>query len=364
MLIRYWNSCILYLMAAHLCLASGELIGKVLLEKGHKLAIWKTVAILGVSIALVFFFLQIMPGFGREQFYVTIGLYLVVLSYDRSFRRTVFVFLVAYAGILLFASLGLLLGYTDDSVRFTDYGAKHTFGMVHPNTAAHIIFVIVFCVWYLFLQKKRSAVYVLFWGVAVFLMVFNRCRTVILVLLAFPLLLRMMLFESMKMKTAEALITLFPLVCCGISLLLCIPIDLIHRLTYHNFLFSIGERFVQAGITLREYGLPLIGHPINSSGLIKMMVDGEKISLFVIDNAFVSYGVIRGIIWLVPCICFLCLAIRKAWKKSDIGFVVYGLLICIFAILERRGLDPAYNLLFFYPLSILRERGGSDAAEP
>ena len=155
MLIRYWNSCILYLMAAHLCLASGELIGKVLLEKGHKLAIWKTVAILGVSIALVFFFLQIMPGFGREQFYVTIGLYLVVLSYDRSFRRTVFVFLVAYAGILLFASLGLLLGYTDDSVRFTDYGAKHTFGMVHPNTAAHIIFVIVFCVWYLFLQKRR-----------------------------------------------------------------------------------------------------------------------------------------------------------------------------------------------------------------
>ena len=366
MLIRYWNSCILYLMAAHLCLTSGELIGKVLLEKGHKLAIWKIVAILGVSIALVFFFLQIMPGFGREQFYVTIGLYLVVLSYDRSFRRTVFVFLVAYAGIILFASAGLVLGYTDDSVRIMDYGAKHTFGMVHPNTAAHIIFVIVFCVWYLFLQKKRRAVYVLFCGVAIFLMVFNRCRTVILMLPAFPLLLQMMRSESLKTKRSllTGLITLFPLVCCGISLLLCIPIDLIHRLTYHNFLFSIGERFVQAGITLREYGLPLIGHPINSSGLIKKMVDGEKISLFVIDNAYVSYGVIRGLVWLVPCISFLCLAIRKAWKRSEIGLVVYGLLICVFAILERRGLDPAYNLLFFYPLSILRERGGSDAAEP
>ncbi len=365
MLIRYWNSCILYLMAAHLCLTSGELIGKVFLEEGKKYKVWKVLAILCVSIGLVYFILQIMPRLGTEQFYVTIGVYLIGLSYDRSFRRTVFVFLIAYSGILLFASLGLLLGYTDDCVRFTDYGAKHTFGMVHPNTAAHIIFVIVFCVWYLFLQKRRRAVYVLFWGVAVFLMVFNRCRTVILMLLAFPLLLQMMRSESLKTKRSlTGLITLFPLVCCGISLLLCIPIDLIHRLTYHNFLFSIGERFVQAGITLREYGLPLIGHPINSSGLIKRMVDGEKVSLFVIDNAYVSYGVIRGLVWLVPCIFFLCLAIRKAWKRSEIGLVVYGLLICIFAILERRGLDPAYNLLFFYPLSILRERGGSDAAEP
>ena len=366
MLIRYWNSSILYLMAAHLCLTSGELIGKVFLEEGKKYKAWKVLAILCVSIGLVYFILQIMPRLGTEQFYVTIGVYLIGLSYDRSFRRTVFVFLIAYSGILLFASLGLLLGYTEDSVRIMDYGAKHTFGMVHPNTAAHIIFVIVFSAWYLFLQKKQRVVYILFWGVAIFLMVFNRCRTVILMLLAFPLLLQIMRSESLKTKRSllTGLITLFPVVCCAITLLLCIPIDLIHRLTYHSFLFSIGERFVQAGITLREYGLPLIGHPINSSGLIKMMVDGEKISLFVIDNAYVSYGVIRGLVWLVPCIRFLCFAIRKAWKRLEIGLAVYGLLICIFAILERRGLDPAYNLLFFYPLSILRERGGSDAAEP
>ncbi len=359
---KYLNSGILLLMFGHLCLSEGEWVGKALLEKDEKRALAKIAVSLALTALLAYFFLHRMPDLDIEPFYTVIGIYLFVFSLGRPFGRTAAVFLAAYAGIFLTACLGLVFGYTTDAVRFTDYGAKHTFGMVHPNTAAHILFIIVFCVWYLFLQKKKSAGWILFWTAAAFLAVFNRCRSIIFLLLAFPLLWRVCgRWSRMKNRGWERIVTAFPAICFGLSLLLCIPIHLIHRLTYGNTLFSIGERFVQAGMTIRKYGLPLIGHSIDTSGSIKMMVDGVKIPLFVVDNSYISYGVIRGLLWLIPCICILCLAIRLARLKSDNALVVFGILLCVFAILERRGLDPTFNLLFFYPLSVIRKGGGRHA---
>ena len=353
---RYLNSGIILLIVTHLCLSAGELIGKAFLDKDGKRAWVKTFIYLMTASSLACFFLQKMPGLGIASFYAVTGIYLVAASWNRNFRRTVAVFLVAYAGIFLTAFMGLLLGYTKDTVRFTDYGAKHAFGMVHPNTAARIIFIIVFSLWYLFLQEKKKATWILFWGAAVFLIITNRCRTIIFLLLVFPLLWRSCYMgELKKNRGKEILIAAAPLICLGITLLLCIPINLIHRFTYDNALFSIGERFVQAGITIRQYGLPLIGHSINTSGSVKMIVDGEKIALFAVDNAFISYGVIRGLLWLIPCMCLLCLANRLAWKKADYAIAVLGVLMSVFAVLERYGLDPAFNLLFFYPLSVLGE---------
>ena len=331
---RYLNSGIIILIVTHLCLSAGELIGKAFLDKDGKRAWVKTFIYLMTASSLV----------------------LVAASWNRNFRRTVAVFLVAYAGIFLTAFMGLLLGYTKDTVRFTDYGAKHAFGMVHPNTAARIIFIIVFSLWYLFLKEKKKGTWTLFWSAAVLLIIRNRCRTIIFLLLVFPLLWRSCYMgELKKNRGKEILIAAAPLICLGIILLLCIPINLIHRFTYDNALFSIGERFVQAGITIRQYGLPLIGHSINTSGSVKMIVDGEKIALFAVDNAFISYGVIRGLLWLIPCMCLLCLANRLAWKKADYAIAVLGVLMSVFAVLERYGLDPAFNLLFFYPLSVLGE---------
>lgn len=356
---RYLNSGIILLMFTHLCLSAGEWIGKALLEKDRKKTRIKIVVYLMISTVLICFFLQRMPALNAEPFYAVITIYLVLFSWKRSFRRTAAVFLAAYTGIFLTAFTGLAFGYTTDSVRFTDYGAKHAFGMVHPNTAAHIIFIIVFCAWYLYLQEEKEATWILFWGIAAFLIAENRCRTIILFMLAFPPVCRLYNRTGIKRdRGKEILITAFPVICFGFTLLMCIPVNLIHRLTYDNALFSIGERFVQAGIALREYGFPLTGHSINTSGTIKMMVDGEKIALRVLDNAFISYGVMRGLLWLIPCLCLLCLAGRLAWRQQDDALVFFGILMGVFAVLERRGLDPAFNLLFFYPLSVLGERGG------
>ena len=369
MLERRLNRAILLVMFAHLCMTAGELIGRELIKENKKKALPMTGVYLIATAALSYFILKTMPGMAHERFYTLIGVYLIAFMGKRPFRRTAAVFLAAYAGIFLVASLGVPLGYTKDAVRLMDYGAKHTFGLVHPNTAAHIVFVIVFCVRYLFLRGKVKATFALFWGVAAFLLLTNRCRTVIILLFAFPILWRLCGAKTLKRtKSAGMLIALFPVICLAITLLLCIPIDLIHRLTYDNFLFSIGERFVQAGITIRTHGMPLLGRSIDTSRNIKMMVDGEKITLFAVDNAFVSYGVIRGLVWLAPSIGLLCLANFKAWERKDYALMIYGLLACVFAIMERRGLNPAFNMMFYYPLPLLWERGrryaGQDRRDP
>lgn len=363
-LYKHINVIILSTIFVHLCLLFGETIGHELLGNNKKRGLIKSCMVLLATAVLIWFLIEKLPNLILEPFYMVMGIYLVAFSGGKGFDKVIKTFWIAYIGILLTAVLGVIFGYTTDVVKITDYGAKHAFGMAHPNIFAHVIFVIVIGAWYLYLKGKKFETFLLFWNVAILLIIWNRCRTIIIMLLLMPIVLQLTKKNSLlENSLVMRIITVFPLICLGISLLLSIPVDLIHRFTYDNMLFSIGERFVQVGIALREYGLPILGHSIDTTGTIKMMVDGETIRLFVLDNAFISYGIILGLSWLVPCICLLCLANRMAWKEKEYGLVVYGLLMCVFAVLERRGLDPTFNLLFFYPLSVRRGKGILNATE-
>lgn len=358
----YINTAILLLICIMLCLTAGKFIGREVTKKIKAKSLFTMFIAIILTAAQLYFLIEKAWYLDTEPFYLVVSLYLIAFSWKQDFKGIVAAYTAAHAVVLMTAVLGLFLGYTEDAVKFTDYGAKHAFGLVHPNTAGRVIFAIVAGTWFLFLRKKRGWTFVLFWLTAAVLLIWNRCRTVIIMMILLPV--SLLLVDGQKRhgkRVLKSLLCAAPFLCFGITLFSCIPIHLVHRLTYQTPLFSIGERIVQSGIALRSYGLPLIGHSIDTSGAIRMMVDGEKISLFVMDNAYVSYGIILGLLWLIPALLFLCAANRKAWNGRNLDLLVYGLFLVVFAFMERRGLDPAYNLMFFYPLSINLGRVRHDA---
>ena len=351
--VKYFNTALLLLILIQLCLGIGKRIGNEFLQGDIKQALLKTIFWLAIMVVQWMFFLHIVWKLDREPFYVVVSLYLIAFSRGRSFRRIIGYLTIAYLIVFATAASGRVLGFTSDIVKYMDYGAKHAFGMVHPNTAAHILLFLVMGIWLLFLQKNTAGMYLLFWLSAIVIGIWNRCRTVMGLLIVFPVIVSLATKHDITAKRVWKYLTAAaPFLGLFITLILCIPIDQIHQLTYDTPLFSIGERFVQGGIALRTYGLHLIGQPIDTSRTIKMVVDGVKISLFVMDNAYLSYGIIDGLLWLFPCLAYLGAGNGKAWKNKNTGLLIYGVAMLLFALLERRGLDPVFNLMFYYPMSL------------
>jgi len=355
---RYINTAVLLLVFTQMCLAAGGLLGREVLKDASRKRTVKIILLAVLTLAQMYWLLEKVWNYKAEPFYLIMALYLIAFSKDRSFQAIMKTFLLAYSVLFLTAALGQILGYTRDAMRITDYGTKHAFGFVHPNTAAHVIQADLFAGWFLYLRGRRRETLLLFWISALVLILWNRCRTVIITLVLFPVVFAAVdRWGGQKGKLRKYILSASPLLCLCLTLLLCIPIDLIHRFTYDTPLFSIGERFVQSGIALRTYGLPFIGHSIDTSRAIKMLVDGVQIPLFVMDNAYISYGIILGLLWLIPCLCYLSLANLRAWNGKNRALLLYGVFMAVFAILERRGLDPAFNMMFFYPLSVYKKRG-------
>ena len=292
----------------------------------------------------------------QNRFHALWSLFMVVFAAGKDFRKIARTFLVMYCLILLGAALGLLLGYTYDNTKYSTYGVKLSLGMIHPNTFGHVAMGALLMIWTLWLQKKPVACFALFWGAAIPLAIFVRCRTAVALMAVFPpltLLMRWVAERRSRGLLARGL-TLSPWLFFGLTLLLCGQMALLQR-TYGTFLANSSERFVQGGIALEVYGLPLLGRNIDTSGSILAVINGKNVSLTVMDNAFVSYGIILGSLWLVSTLLWLSLANVKALRRGDAAILAISLIMLVFAMMERRGLDAGYNIVLLYPLA----RGGS-----
>lgn len=346
-----------WIMSISIFIKNGAIFGDLLIrikdKRNFALCLLKIGCLIG---AIVYIYLNAWT-MKQEPYYFLVSLYLMVFAYTQKFRTILKTYLYTYGIMFLFATLGVLAGITKDVIKTPDYGLKHSFGLVHPNTTGHVVFLIVICIWYLYLKKNRILTYFLFYLAGIILSIWNKCRTAIVILFLFPILVDVLLILSRKnSKVLGKIFPLAPWVGFAISLILSLGMDIVHRLMYHNFLRSFGERFVQAGIALRAYGLPLIGHSIDTSKSIRMVVDGKTIPLFVMDNSYISYGIILGIVWLLAALFLLSFGIRTAWLRHDIGLAAYAIIMCVFAMMERKGLDPVHNIMFIYGACMLGRR--------
>ena len=108
---------------------------------------------------------------------------------------------------------------------------------------------------------------------------------------------------------------------------------------------------MQGGIAFQHYGFPIIGHTLPNDPSIVAVVDGRAEVLYVVDNAYVTYGLFLGAIWMLWALCWLGYANWRGMKNKDGALVFMSCFILVFAIMERPGLVASYNFMFLYPLA-------------
>ena len=322
---------------------------------------WKTkVFFLVPVVALLVLFLVFNINGDINWYFAITDLFFCLMAYGKDYKKILRCYMwVAFAGLLI-AALGLPLGLTAERGKISrDMG--FSLGIIYPNTWGQIAFLILVIFWYLYLQKKRVVTFIVFIGTALFMYFVPECRTIALLSAVYPFTTlfvkpcaRSQTLEANsdhKGKISRILVSVFPFVCFAITMILCWQMDWVKDKTYSNALSSFGMRFVQGGIALQHYGFPLIGHTLPNDPSIIAVVNGEAEVLYVVDNAFVTYGLFLGAIWMLWILCWLTYANWRGLKNKDRALVLMSGFMMAFALMERPGLVASYNFMFLYPLA-------------
>ena len=261
---------------------------------------------------------------------------------------------------LAVAAIGIPLGLTMDRRKVSE-GTGFSLGIIYPNTWGQITFLFLIIFWYLFLQKKRLVTFCLFIATALFMFFVPKCKTIAVLAVFFPFLTLLMKpreFEELgeerckkQWGAGRILLIAFPFLCFALTMILCWQMEWVKKYAYDTPLLSMAMRFVQGGIAFQHYGFPLIGHTLPNDPSVIAVVNGEAEMLYVVDNAFVTYGLFLGAIWMLWALCWLSYANWRGLKNRDNGLVLIGGIMMAFAIMERPGLAASYNFLFLYPLA-------------
>ena len=291
---------------------------------------------------------------------------LILLACGKNFDKIVRLFRVLFSGAVGVAALGLLLGYTSSGVKVGAYGTGLALGMTYPNTWARVFFLAILLCWYDWGQEKPIRTFALFWLAAIPVLLIVKCRTIALLMILFPVTVwmkdmvtgRKELQNSVKSHHAQGgrrvlktLLIAMPFLCFALTLLLCSQMELLHKLTYGNYLRNMSKRFVQGGIALKEYGLPLLGKRIDLGNNISVVLNGEMEDLYILDCGYINYGLSRGMIWLFSMMAWQGFANSRCIRNKDYGMLIIGLFMSLLALMEREGFDPWYNPTLLYPLA-------------
>lgn len=289
---------------------------------------------------------------------------LAVCAYGKDYNKILKVMLGCAVVTVFIAMIGLPIGYTVEKPKVGLYGTGLALGFAHPNIWGSYIFFIFVLVWYLFVRKKRRNIrfgYLIFsWILALFMVSVPKCRTQALLLLLFPptiwLCKKMIITPSIGKepiwhKAVLCFLILFPVICFFATIFLGSQREWLAVHTMGTYIENFSKRFIQGGLAFREHGFPLFGELIRfHSGLVEHLGD-YNFSLYILDNAYVTYTIYRGMIWMAPALLWLCYANREIIEKKDYSLLTISTLFCLMGLMEIYTLE-VYNFIFLYPLSI------------
>ena len=313
---------------------------------------WNAKVFFLIPIAALLVLLLVFNFKGDKNWYIAfMDLYFCLMAYGKNYKKILRCYMWVAVGCLIVAVVGLPIGLTQERSKM-DAAYNLSFGIVYPNTWGQIVFLVMIVFWYLFLQGKKLITFIVFWGMGIFMYLVPQCKTITLFAIVFPI---MALFvkngRSVKNGFLKTIWTAFPFICFAITMILCWQMDWVKKYTYGNALLSFGMRFVQGGIAFQHYGFPLISHTLPNDPSIVAVVNGEAEVLYVVDNAFVTYGLFLGAIWMLWALCWLTYANWRGLKNRDNALVLLSGFMMAFALMERPGLVASYNFMFLYPLA-------------
>ena len=349
------------------------------------------------NVALIFTGAVILSGvlfftkkMSTNSYGVVMDIYFCVMACGKDYRKMLRCILCVAVVMLIIAGLGLPLGYTWDMVKPENAHPGHSLGINYPNTWGYLVFLAMMIFWYLYLRFKPLFTCVFFWGISVFMYFYICCRTISLLGFAFPVLafLTDLLEKTVKRraekqaenteeteqkeqtkqtkqgtlspwKAAEGIITLMPFIAFAFVMFVSYSYEWVHRHFYHRKLHNLAMRFVQGGLYFKTYGLPLVGNPYRSNQYTYVNVNGEFEKVGILDSSFASYIIMRGLLWILYTLAWLCLAIRRALKNRDYAIPFLEFIILVFAMMERPGLEMWYNFVLLYPLAKAAQTAGT-----
>ena len=315
-----------------------------------------------LALILLVGFLFLCARMQRDKFDGLMIAILAVCAYGKDYERILKVMLAVAVATVAIAMIGLPLGITVESPKVGLYGTGLAFGTAHPNVWGSYIFFIFVLVWYLFVKDKgkklRISYLVTSW--AVFMVLVPKCRTQALLLLLFPLTIwlskRVTGFSMVKgrillHKSVLWILVLFPIFCFVLTVFLGWQREWLAIHTMGTYVENFSKRFIQSGLAFREHGFPIFGELIRFRSGLAEELGGYKFSLYVLDNAYVTYTIYRGLIWMIPALLWLSFANWKIIKRGDYNLLTISILFCLMGLMERYTLG-VYNFVFLYPLAI------------
>ena len=322
---------------------------------------WQRILAVVLSAALCYSCTRISLG----SFDMIMILFLLAFSLRRNYRKTVRAFFLTALGILAAAFLGLTLGYTFETPKIGPYGVGYSFGFTYSNMTGTVLLLLLMSGWYLLPKKGKRVTFVISWPAAVFVYFVIRCRTVAGILAAFPVLWALIsdsdFAGKLKLRSRRVIkgvLISMPFLCFGLTVLLASNAEKLVQYTYDTAIENLSMRFVQSGLAFKKYGFPLFGQKMLYTAEPEAYFGGVPMQLKVMDNAYSSYAILRGMIYLTALLAWIAYVQWKAIKRRDYALLLVSVLLCIYGLMERWGLDIYYNFALFYPLAAI---GGTKA---
>ena len=294
---------------------------------------------------------------------------LIICSFGRSYKKILQVTLGCIGLTVITSAIGVWIGYTRETPKVGAYGTGYAFGISHPNVWGTYALIILLLVWYLFILKKSQTVHLLYyafsWLFGIFMVFIPKCRTEAVLVFLFPIVAiicelvagkedfgrRFRVYKIFFRILMWALI-LSPVICFVSTIILGQMREWLVVHTFGTYIENFSKRFIQSGLAFKEHGFPLFGEQIRFNSGLSEKLGGYTFVLYIMDNAYSTYAIIRGMIWLVPLLTWLCYAGWQAVKQKDYAILAIAVLFSMLGLMERYALD-IYNVVLLYPLTLL-----------
>ena len=292
-----------------------------------------------------------------------------IAAYKKDYRKILKCTMGVSAALLVVAAVGMPLGVTANVIKPENVHPGNSLGIVYPNTWGHLVFLVLMIFWYLYLRSKPVITALLFWAISAFMMFYIYCRTVAIIMIAFPFFALIVYFiekkvgeksyeDNRQMGILGWFIVSIPVISFAFMLILSLQVEWLHSHFYYTWFHNFAMRFVQGGLYFRTYGFPLIGNPYKGNVTNFINVNGDFLEVGILDSSFAAYLIMRGLLWICGVMLWLCLGHYKAFKKRDYAILFLSLILLGFAMLERPGLEAWYNFVLLYPLAKAAQKNG------
>lgn len=330
--------------------------------------------------------MQSAAGLNTEMFIFLFTLFAVSASLGKRYEVILRCFLFVALFTLLIAGTGRIFGFTEEVVKPDNISPGHSFGTAHPNNWGYTSFLVLILIWYLYLKDRTKQTFFLFWGSTLFIYFVVSCRTIALFTAVFPFLglaveaaesgkkIFLMAGEDLKgerisidvgktgmspervkekpsITLLEIMASAMPVICFLLTVLLGFHMEWLHRYLYATPLKNMATRFVDSGLLLRHFGIPAFGIGWFPFDDVTAIFGGKTVILRAADNAYSFFAIFRGGLWLLFCLLVLCLAGYRCILRRNCRLLLLSVLMAVFALMERPGLELWYNFMFLYPLS-------------